>query len=151
MQNAQPRLWIESTWLPVEVLEEIPPKKKRFSGELIVKVEESPEDGGAVWSRYGGKRLRLPAYMVYNYQAKNKDVKPNRAPVNALGGYGALRGGKAIERPKFQTDRIVDMDDPTSAASSTAPVMYEGAGSEVRKSAVAVNEASGQIDEIVVE
>lgn len=147
-ENAQPRLWIESTWLPVEVLEEIAPKKPRFSGELVISVRTTPEDGGPVWTRFGGKRLKVPAYMVYNYTATVDGVKPNRTPKIVLGGYGVRKGGKAIERTKIQTDRIIDLED--AEVSTTGPVMFDGAGAEVTETPIA-EDAPDQTDAVTTE
>lgn len=126
MANAQPMLRIDRGWIPVTVTDEIPPPEKREqldAGFLVVKCEPAPaEDAPAHWAKWGGKRLKVPAYMVYQYEAKLAGVKPNKVGGKPLGQMDALKGGAKTDLAGSikQSDQVVDLDAPGAAQPSGA-------------------------------
>jgi len=124
-----PMLRIDAAWIPCEVLEEIPPQRPIDAGFLVIRTAKPPDDipEGELkaWQKWGEKRLRVPAYQVYQYTARNDAVKPAIYGGKPLGQKDALAdGSEAPFKSKRQTDQVVDLDKP--GATPPGPKMGVG-------------------------
>ena len=123
MTDLGPMLWIAGGWIPCRVLKEIPPKRETDAGFLEVETDEAPpDDATETWKRFGGRRLRVPAYQVYQYEAESSFIKTGRTGGSPLGAKDALASGKTAPfASSRQVDAVVDLDKSPSDPPSDPP------------------------------